>query len=339
MCDRTAFWDVNERQLEPGPYRARIEAFHTPQMQLALSSRSRSTWVGGRAPAGSVVFCVALPSPDPRYFSYRPFLPKQVGVIRAGEELNLQLINESQILTVAVDAHLADQATHQFLNVPLEDVGRDSIVHLRSAKTGATLGTRLRHFLREAMANAAALTERTAARDFETLVLKTLLAELDCATPILNPPLRRQLALAADEYLQHRVDQPLDLPALCEKIGGSARTVQIAYRETFGLSLKSALQALRFNGARRDLRNSRGHRVLVKEIALKWGFMHYGRFSVKYRGWFGEEPSTTLGIDRTPIKRPPFQANRSPRLAFPPVSTFMVCPGAHPQTSLVPAGR
>ncbi|OAI42883.1 hypothetical protein AYO41_03280 [Verrucomicrobia bacterium SCGC AG-212-E04] len=81
---------------------------------------------------------------------------------------------------------------------------------------------------------------------------------------------------------------------LCAAIGAAPRTVQICYREAFGTSLRSALQALRFAGARQDLLASRDQPISVKAVALQWGFMHFGRFSVTYRRWFGEGPSMTL---------------------------------------------
>jgi AraC family ethanolamine operon transcriptional activator len=81
---------------------------------------------------------------------------------------------------------------------------------------------------------------------------------------------------------------------LCGEIGRSSRTLEIGFREAFGMSLKARLQAMRLNGAHRDLRAARGTGKTVKEVAMKWGFMHLGRFSVNYRKWFGQCPSETL---------------------------------------------
>jgi AraC-like DNA-binding protein len=36
----------------------------------------------------------------------------------------------------------------------------------------------------------------------------------------------------------------------------------------------------------------------VSEIALRWGFGHFGRFAAEYRRRFGESPSQTLSSAR-----------------------------------------
>lgn len=312
-------WRLDQRQLEPGRYSARFQGVHTARLQLALSYRSHSTWVGGRVPAGSTVFFVLLPSRAPRFFGHQPFLPGQVGVMTGDEEFTLQLIGASQVLSIAVNARLADHQARQILGASFDQLGRDGLINLRPGPAGATLGVRLHAWLREAVTPAVPLAEKPVAREFENLILKNLLGELDPIPPVQSHPDRRRLAMAADEYLRQRPDQPLGLPQLCATIGGSPRTVQIGYRETFGLSLKAALQALRFNGARRDLHASRGQKVFVKEVALKWGFMHLGRFSVGYRRWFGEGPGMALGKEAPSTKHLRTLHLNQRRNAFSPV--------------------
>ena len=51
------------------------------------------------------------------------------------------------------------------------------------------------------------------------------------------------------------------------------------------------LRELRLQGARADLRRGDGS---VADIALRWGFGHFGRFAADYARRFGEAPSRTL---------------------------------------------
>ncbi|UJW77807.1 AraC family transcriptional regulator (plasmid) [Rhizobium sp. SL42] len=52
------------------------------------------------------------------------------------------------------------------------------------------------------------------------------------------------------------------------------------------------LHAIRLRGARGDLLGP-SNQETVKDICLKWGFFHFGRFSGAYREAYGEKPSDT----------------------------------------------
>ena len=60
-----------------------------------------------------------------------------------------------------------------------------------------------------------------------------------------------------------------------------------------GTTPKAYFKELRLTAARRELlRAERGARVT--DVALRWGFLHFGWFAHDYRERFGETPSATL---------------------------------------------
>ena len=70
-------------------------------------------------------------------------------------------------------------------------------------------------------------------------------------------------------------------------------TLHEAFREHLDTTPKAYLKVLRLNAARQDLlEGARGRRVT--DVALDWGFVHFGWFSQDYRRLFGETPSQTL---------------------------------------------
>jgi AraC family ethanolamine operon transcriptional activator len=81
---------------------------------------------------------------------------------------------------------------------------------------------------------------------------------------------------------------------LCTAAGVTERTLQYAFRETFGLSPLGFLQLRRFQAARRELLAADHDTVTVNQIAQRYGFYDLGRFAVRYRARFGESPSDTL---------------------------------------------
>jgi transcriptional regulator GlxA family with amidase domain len=56
---------------------------------------------------------------------------------------------------------------------------------------------------------------------------------------------------------------------------------------------KALMTAMRLSGARRALLDPT-QTTTVTAVALRWGFLEFGRFSMQYRQRYGEVPSETL---------------------------------------------
>ena len=74
----------------------------------------------------------------------------------------------------------------------------------------------------------------------------------------------------------------------------SARTLEYAFQETFGMAPKPWLMKRSLNRVRSELRRARGTETTVADIANDWGFWHMGQFAADYRKMFGKLPSQTL---------------------------------------------
>jgi AraC family ethanolamine operon transcriptional activator len=98
----------------------------------------------------------------------------------------------------------------------------------------------------------------------------------------------------AKAYLSEHAQEPLTVRDLCRVTEVSERTLRYAFLEQFGVSPKSYLQAIRFNGVRRQLRNADPSAATIADVANHWGFWHMGQFAADYRRLFGELPSETL---------------------------------------------
>jgi transcriptional regulator GlxA family with amidase domain len=104
---------------------------------------------------------------------------------------------------------------------------------------------------------------------------------------------RRVLACEAEAWLRQNLTEPLTIADLCQAVQTSERTLHSAFRERLGTTPKLHLKALRLEAARQELlRGASGTRIT--DVALNWGFLHFGWFSHDYRRCFGETPSETL---------------------------------------------
>jgi AraC family transcriptional regulator, ethanolamine operon transcriptional activator len=73
----------------------------------------------------------------------------------------------------------------------------------------------------------------------------------------------------------------------------SERSIEMLFKEAYGISPRTWSQIARLNAARQDLLESDSADVRVSDVAVRWGFFHFGRFSAAYRQLFGELPSIT----------------------------------------------
>ena len=105
---------------------------------------------------------------------------------------------------------------------------------------------------------------------------------------------RLAVARLARDYLDANSDRPIALPELCAVTGVSVRTLNYAFKLSFGIPPGAYHFFQRLRLARDDLLRSHRAEASVTQIAYDRGFWHLGRFAVDYRSLFGEPPSRTL---------------------------------------------
>jgi AraC-like DNA-binding protein len=97
-----------------------------------------------------------------------------------------------------------------------------------------------------------------------------------------------------DEFLATHCDRPLYLSEICSATNASERTLWLCCHEHLGMGPVRYLWLRRMHLARTALLLASEGGVTVTSIATAHGFWELGRFSVAYRGLFGETPLTTL---------------------------------------------
>jgi AraC-like DNA-binding protein len=98
----------------------------------------------------------------------------------------------------------------------------------------------------------------------------------------------------AEEYLREHMDRPFSSRALCQATHMSERSIEMLFKEVYGISPRTWSQLARLNAARQELLRADARLVSVTAVATRWGFYHFGRFSAAYRRLFGEVPSATI---------------------------------------------
>jgi AraC-like DNA-binding protein len=110
------------------------------------------------------------------------------------------------------------------------------------------------------------------------------------AAPVSAPAPRH--VVRAEAYIRAHADSAITIGALADAAGVSARTLFEGFRRFRGTTPMALLKDVRLERAYEELRTS--PHESVTDVAVKWGFVHLGRFARTYRRRFGELPSETL---------------------------------------------
>lgn len=81
---------------------------------------------------------------------------------------------------------------------------------------------------------------------------------------------------------------------LCAELGISERTLRYAMQQYVGLSPTVYLRRCRLNRVRAVLAAADPQETTVTQVAMRFGFLHLGRFAGDYRRMFANTPSQTL---------------------------------------------
>lgn len=95
--------------------------------------------------------------------------------------------------------------------------------------------------------------------------------------------------------MQDHLEEPLTVSDVAVACGVSVRTLQAAFKSTYGLGPMQWLREQRLHRVRETLRSIDHEGLSVTDVAMRFGFTHLGEFSKAYRRVFGDTASRALG--------------------------------------------
>ena len=106
-----------------------------------------------------------------------------------------------------------------------------------------------------------------------------------------------QIVRTCEDHTLNLEERRPYLSELCAIAEVSERTLQYAFQNIMGMSPLTYLHRLRLHRARDELRKAKSGSTTITDVAMNWGFWHFGEFSRAYKNCFGEVPSVTLRQD------------------------------------------
>lgn len=282
-------WKVHTSQLERGIYRTVLQGIHTPFLQLARTWRQLSSQIEAEIPRGTALLSFAA-APDVRLgFRGRTLHPREVVFQRDSSLLEASLSSASDIMTLCVDAEELDCRARHLWHRPFQaDTGTLAFENAEGARRTSACFLRT---IRENLVDGGPLTDPAIARIFENRILDGILCSLKDRTPATGTLGRNATARRAAGILRERCAEDISITDLCAATGATRRTLHLGFMELYGVPPMRYLKALRLCKVRRELSKMMDREVRVTDVAMRWGFLHLGRFASDYRQFFGELPS------------------------------------------------
>jgi len=297
MQEKAIFWRVHTTQLESGGYSgSNIQGIHTALMQLLLSVRSNSTKIEGLVPERTLVLALPISVESNVQNRGRRLAENAIIAYDHTEGLEFSFKGPLKIITVAVSVGEIERRARNLWGEAFEDRTSLGAIWLPDASARISAARKINAILFETMRDAFAIVSPRRCRELENAVLDTLLSSvLDRSRPE-GTRVRQKIARKAEEYLRTCCHDPISLSDLCAAVGATRRTLHLGFVELYGVPPMHYLRAIRLQGAREDLINARGCDLRVTDVAVKWGFEHFGRFALAYRDFFGAPPSADVGL-------------------------------------------
>jgi len=297
-------WNQTYDQLSRGRFNGSITELWTNKAQVFLESTNRqlrqscaawphSIWFGIPDPAGSAAAIDSHGIPD-----------NGIAVRQGGVGFELRTPDDFNIYGIVVDREEFTRYAEEVEQIAPETLLGQTEVLLVDFHAKRRLCQRIDTLLDEAIVpsvigpSTSTLDQHQATQDrILGAIVSALMTQAGHEAPERRAQTRQhrwQTVHRIREYIVEDAASDVTIPDLCRRFHISRRTLQYCFEEVTGLSPTAFLRSIRLNGARRELRRKlRGERT-VSDIALDWGFNHFGQFSQDYRHLFDELPSQTL---------------------------------------------
>ncbi|EJT04464.1 AraC family transcriptional regulator [Rhizobium sp. CCGE 510] len=104
-------------------------------------------------------------------------------------------------------------------------------------------------------------------------------------------PAPRHVRRAID-YMYENIGRPITISMVAQAANVSVRTLENGFRTFKDATPAGYLRMLRLRAVREELLDPCNQQS-IKDVCLKWGFFHAGRFSAMYRSVYAEAPQAT----------------------------------------------
>jgi AraC-like DNA-binding protein len=205
------------------------------------------------------------------------------------------LVRSARYTVTMLDPALLDRVARGPHAGPVRITGARAVTPAANRRLTSAVGYLRDHVLTDPDASASDLVVSTALQHLAAVVLTTL------PNTAQTPPTRTDSVDAgygtlrrAEAYIDDNAQRDITLADIAAAAYVTPRALQYAFRRHADTTPLAYLRRVRLARAHAELASSTPQQTTVTAVALRWGFLHQGRFAAAYRRAYGVAPSLTL---------------------------------------------
>lgn len=296
LQDSAIGWDQQYSQLSPGKFKGALELREIGSRQIGREYFGRKVLYQGAAPCGRFAFALPIDQPGCANWVGKTVDSTTVIIQAPDQQANLVTSGHWDAIVLAVHEEDARAITAVLSGHAGLDKCRHGTCTLQT-EVAAKLRREGLAFLCESK-SAPGKNDKKLARWFEQywkLFLWELVNAQGGLKPVVEPAKSAQLVGRATDIVMANPKNIVGLVDICRTLEVSLRTLHYAFQSVTGMSAATWLRTMRLNCVHKCLKQSDKQSIMIKELAVEYGFLHHGHFSALYRRHFGCLPSETLG--------------------------------------------
>lgn len=284
---RVAGFDLNFRQLEPGPAPIPANLHVSSQMTVVHMEFPLAYHQLGTPPAGMRSF--GVPIRRMRNWCGRDYSDYSILPFDLANGVDGVSSQGFSAFAISIRPDFVSSVSQAF-QVPVAEVLTEpsSTMTIRNCSSTQLFRSQLARLFQD---DACRLDE-----EYQDEIALSLLHASFSDTEVADKsePVTRATAISrALEFVNDHRDETVTVRSICAATGIPLRTMNRAFRERFGIGPKAYLRRQRLSDVRSALVGAPEHTVIA-DVANDHGFWHLGQFAKDYRLMFGELPSATL---------------------------------------------
>jgi AraC-like DNA-binding protein len=293
MIEAALLWNIEEYQLDIGPFVGILKGIHTAHIQIGNASRSNGVLIKGSTPKNCYMFAT-VHADDKKTHNGLTIYDEELIILNESDQLDFTVNSSFNDMTVAIDKFFFDRAFEAYFNKPFK---YDNKIKRIQLKQNAVSNFRIsvKKMLADLINQHDRLKNDKVFHDqVENNILEIIFENIDFTRKRKDVLQSEMNANEIRTYIENHYNEYIKVNALAEKMNFSKRTIRLSFNHLFGFSPKQYLESYRMGKVHHNLLKSDHNIETVERIAYDGGFTHMGRFSENYKSMFGKTPSSTL---------------------------------------------
>lgn len=291
-------WNQEYVQLSEGRFCGALQDLSLGPVQIFRETMDKAVDQHGLPWSNSFAIGVPIEIAGEGYWCGDKLEADSVFFLKPNSELKFRTPARSDIYVAVIDMGLLGLYAESVEEMDAARLTTLSGTSAASPQLCNSLRASLGHLFDGLTANPAALDSELIRQELLSETMHTLCAGLSHLSKVVpHSPgqfVHRHIVEKSREYILSRQSQPPSVLEICNELRVSRRTLHYAFQKVLGINPVSYLRYIRLHGARQMLLVTPPGKLLISEIAARWGFYHSGMFCTYYKLLFGETPSATL---------------------------------------------